>query len=146
MSSQSFISSQSYETTDLSSVRGIKEILIKTFAIHFTAVAAVGHLMSLRNLPHKHSAALLFYIIGFFLFPVLPVAQLLRQLRSTIVLGFNRRRRGLTYYLSTCCGMYAAKSDPEQTIETIPLIKVDADRIGRKRGLYNALWLGCCLH
>lgn len=68
-----------------SSARSIQESLIKSSAIHFTATATVGHLMSLRNFPDKLSATLRLYILIFFLNPMLPLAQLLRHLVSTIL-------------------------------------------------------------
>lgn len=71
---------------------------------------------------------------------MLPLAQFLRQLRSTIALSFDRQRRGLTFYASACCGMYTAKV--EHTVETEPIIKTDPNQIYRRRASYNALWLG----
>lgn len=142
MSTPTFLVTQSSlgATTDPSSLRSVKETLIRSFAIHFIAAATVGHLMTLQNFSHKRSATLLFCIIAFLLFPMLPLAQVLRQLRSTVALSFNRRRRGLTFYASACCGMYTTKS--EQTVETEPIIKTDPERIRRRRASYNALWLG----
>jgi hypothetical protein len=131
-----------FATTDPASLRGIEETLIKSFAIHFAVAATFGHLMSLRNFPEKHSAHLLLYVLGFFAFPMLPLAQVLRQLRSTTVFCFNGRCRGLTFYLSACCGVYVAKSETEHIIETKPLIQVDPNKICRKRASYNALWVG----
>lgn len=93
--------------------------------------------MSLRNFSDKHSATVLLHITGFFIFPMLPFAQLLRQLRSAVILSFDRRRRGLTLYISACCGMHIAKS--RQAIDAESIIKADPDQIRRKRASYNAL-------
>jgi hypothetical protein len=128
-------------TADLSSsLRSVGETLIRPFALQFAAVATVGHLLSLRNSPYKRSTTLLLYMAEFLLFPMLPLAQLLRQLRSAIALSFDGRRRGVTFYASACCRMYIVKSG--QAVDAEPIIEIDPLKIQRKRALYDVLWLG----
>jgi hypothetical protein len=129
-----------YVTNDLSSTRAVGPTLIKSFAIHLTATASLGHLLSLRNTPNRRSTALLLYIITFLLFPLLLVAQLLRQLRSALALNVLRLRPGVTLCIGICCGVYASKS--EETGEPEPLEKVDLNLLRRGRASYNYLWLG----
>jgi hypothetical protein len=73
---------------------------------------------------------------------MLPLAQVLRQLRSALVLYFDRQRRWLTFYLSSCCGIYVAEPKTGHIIETRPLIQVDPSKTSRKRASYNTFWVG----
>jgi hypothetical protein len=73
---------------------------------------------------------------------MLPFAEVLRQLAYTIVLCFDGQRRDLAFCLGTCCGMYVTSPEPDQSMETRPLIQVYPHRIRRKRASYNILWAG----
>lgn len=94
---------------DAASLRSIPEMGIRTFAIHIACSASFGHLLSLRNFSRGRSALLLLYVVGFVLFPTMPLAQLLRQIRSAISALFLKHRpnRSVRYYASACLGMHS---------------------------------------
>jgi hypothetical protein len=130
------------ELYDSSALRTIPEMCIRTFAIHIASSAAFGHLLSLRYFSRKRSALLLLYIIGFVIFPTIPLAQLLRQVRSATSVSFLKRRlnRSVRYFASTCLGMHIIP--PENGGNGEALVDTDPSQVQCRQAPYNILWLG----
>jgi hypothetical protein len=122
-----------------SSPRSVEETLIRSFAIHLVAATTNGHLLSLQNYHHKRSIASFLYIVAFLLLPLLPLAQLLRNLLIALPLKLSQRCKGITFYTSAGCGMHTAKSS---TGDSCPLTEIKCEEIRFRRKSYSLVWIG----
>ena len=122
-----------------SSLRSVKETLIRSFAIHLVAATTNGHLLSLQNYHYKLSIPSCFYIVVFLLFPLLPLAQLLRNLLLALPLIPSQRRKGITFYTSAGCEMHTAKSS---TGDSCPFTEIKYEEIRFQRKSYDLVWIG----
>lgn len=129
-----------YETKDPSATRGVVPTLIRSLAVHLTSAASFGHLLSLRNATDGKSTILLVHIMAVLIFPLLPLVQLLRQLRFAMVLCLRKRRLDYRLSLSVICGMKAITSDGSDKPK--PLAEIDRNCLRWTRASYNCLWLG----
>ena len=117
--------------------------LIKSLAVHLTSAASFGHLLSLRNISNGGSVILLVHIIAVVLFPLLPVAQALRQLCFAMALSFQKRPLDVRFSIAVFCGMHATNSAQEGLNEPLRrLVEMDRSRLCRTRAPYGYLWLG----
>ena len=132
-----------YATDDPSARRGVLSTLIKSLAVHLTSAASFGHLLSLRNASNGDSATLIFHIIAVLLFPLLPIAQVLRQLYSAVALCFQKQPLDIRFSIGVFCGMHAVNAGSEGSNE--PLIrpaKIDRSRLHPNRASFSYLWFG----
>jgi hypothetical protein len=124
------------------SLRDVQETLIRSAALHIVAAASFGHLLTLRHRIKGPSVAVLFEVLGFLLFPTLPIAQLIRQCSLVISKKILRRNRSgsLSYYLCAFLGMHVVVCDRKNSTKSI--LELDHSKLRHKQGRYRILWLG----
>jgi hypothetical protein len=122
--------------------RGSTKTLIRSVAIQVVAATSYGHLMSLRNSTNRPPSIVLIYLVSCILFPLLPLAQLLRQIAITLCVVFKRRHfcEHLRLYLSGILGIEATSSQLTHTSDSI--LKHPFASLGETRSRYNLVWMG----
>jgi hypothetical protein len=138
--------------------RSPSEVLFKTLAIYAATTGAVGHLTTLRKTSHSEEGVAEMEVLGFLVFPTLPLASTVYHTWRTSRLGlrhwqakFARSGNGFAgnamLYVSACLGARAIFSihgteQPEGT-DTILLHRVTySDRIISTTCEFNLRWFG----
>ena len=139
--------------------RSPSEVLFKTLAIYVTTTGAVGHLTSLRKISDSHRAVAEAEVLGFLIYPTLPIASTLYHTWKTAQLWLRHRRgpssrqprNGIVsnaiFYASACLGARAifSRDGTEQLdgADSALLHQIAfSDRITSKTRKYDMRWLG----
>jgi hypothetical protein len=98
-------------------LRSVKETILRSVAIHLATSASYGHLMSLQQISSSRKSGgwmlLLLAMLGFLLFPTLPIAQTMRRIRGALRLARKRRGRGMLsqLFVVSCLGVVLTSAD-----------------------------------
>lgn len=116
------------ELGDQSNIRGVKEVLLRSFGIQIIALAAYGHLLSLQGITRSRLFPALLSVFFFFVFPEITIAQmLLRALRMGFRVFWRKERLGYRYCLSACLGVHATSSNRIASLTDLTPHDVDSD-------------------
>ncbi|KAF2791797.1 hypothetical protein K505DRAFT_388562 [Melanomma pulvis-pyrius CBS 109.77] len=122
---------------DPDSVRGIKEILFRSMAIHIAAIASYGHLLSLQHVTKWRSPYSYLSLFLFILFPELSAVQVLFRTLKVSFRAFRVRKVSIRYFLAACMGMHVADLGCTRPLDELLQEQVECQP--RRHGL---LWMG----
>jgi hypothetical protein len=115
-------------------LRSVKETIVRSVATHIVTSASYGHLMSLQRVSSGRSRGeilLLVAVVGFFLFPTLPVAQTMRRIRGAVGLVRKVRWRGVSrLFVVSCLGV------------VVPSVSGRTDNLRPRQKRYDIRWFG----
>ncbi len=124
---------------DPETTRSTTETLIRTMAIQVVATACYGHLMSLQNATGQPSITIFFYVFGSLLFPLLPLAQAMRNSVSTIHKAITQKSLRTARHL--ICGMLGIHIRNSRK-ESVPIVHYPHSHWKLVRQRYGILWIG----
>jgi hypothetical protein len=127
------------------SERTLKEVVIRSLAVHIISLSAYGHLMSLQGVTsayHRESWRLVVMLLAFFLMPELAVVQLISRTCYGVVRWFRNRQHPFYswYYVAMSLGCYTSESSARDDLATLHSINPKNLRYERKS--YDIMWLG----
>ncbi|KXJ85311.1 hypothetical protein Micbo1qcDRAFT_210097 [Microdochium bolleyi] len=125
---------------DRLSLRSVHESLLKSAAMSIVAAGTYGHLLSLRGCSSRDSTGVLLQVVVSIMFPTLPVAQLLRHIKTTVVARYRGQVSGETaiFYASAILGIRAST----QAGESVPVFWTQKSRRSVRQKGYDSVWMG----
>lgn len=124
---------------DLVSSRSLREVLLRSLAIHVIAISSYGHLLSLQGFTHRRSPSwALLLLLGFIIFPELPAVQLLiRLVKVSYHAATMRHPKSSRYWIASCLGSYILVNGKVHWLDDIEFREI---RAGSSRR--NVTWIG----
>ncbi|PVI08222.1 hypothetical protein DM02DRAFT_156145 [Periconia macrospinosa] len=126
--------------------RTLKEVLIRSLAVHIISLSAYGHLMSLQGVTSAYHLQKnwkpIFMLLIFFLMPEVAVVQLVRRTCCGVVRWFRNRQQPFYswYYVSMSLGIYASESSVGDNL--VALHTINPRNLRYERKSYSSMWLG----